>query len=239
MHTCFRMAKVRGRETATDRLPDRSRGRARGGLERLDLVTEPSPGSRRGPGPWSRCGTSTTCPSPRWHFVLDLAGGHGQESDRACPRRPPGGARRTRISSHIERSPPMTVEQLVRDQLSRAEAQRSWQWHPTSRAAVWRWPPPAPPQRRASARRSPPRPSLGLGGRRCYVLAARRRRSQTHRARRTRSRDASRPCSRGRARPVDYVAGHRRRRTMAAVSPSTVSLPAPETLPQRREPPVR
>ena len=38
VHTCFRMARVRGRETATDRLPDRPVAGPEGGLERLDLV---------------------------------------------------------------------------------------------------------------------------------------------------------------------------------------------------------
>ena len=38
VHTCFRMAKVRGRETATDRLPDQPAAGPEGGLERLDLM---------------------------------------------------------------------------------------------------------------------------------------------------------------------------------------------------------
>jgi RNA polymerase sigma-70 factor (sigma-E family) len=38
VHTCFRMAKVRGRETVTDRLPDRPVAGPEGGLERLDLM---------------------------------------------------------------------------------------------------------------------------------------------------------------------------------------------------------
>jgi RNA polymerase sigma-70 factor (sigma-E family) len=38
VHTCFRMAKVRGRETATDRLPERPVAGPDSGLDRLDLV---------------------------------------------------------------------------------------------------------------------------------------------------------------------------------------------------------
>ena len=38
VHTCFRMAKVRGRERATDRLPDRPVAGPELGLERLDLM---------------------------------------------------------------------------------------------------------------------------------------------------------------------------------------------------------
>ena len=38
VHTCLRMAKVRGREPVTDRLPDRSVAGPEAGLERLDLV---------------------------------------------------------------------------------------------------------------------------------------------------------------------------------------------------------
>jgi RNA polymerase sigma-70 factor (sigma-E family) len=38
VNTCFRMAKVRGRETLTDRLPERPVAGPEGELERLDLV---------------------------------------------------------------------------------------------------------------------------------------------------------------------------------------------------------
>jgi RNA polymerase sigma factor (sigma-70 family) len=38
VHTCFRMAKLRGRETATERLPDRQVAGPESGLERLDLM---------------------------------------------------------------------------------------------------------------------------------------------------------------------------------------------------------
>jgi RNA polymerase sigma-70 factor (sigma-E family) len=38
VHTCFRMAKQRGRETVTDRLPERVVGGPESGLERLDLM---------------------------------------------------------------------------------------------------------------------------------------------------------------------------------------------------------
>jgi RNA polymerase sigma-70 factor (sigma-E family) len=38
VHTCFRMAKVRSRERATERLPDRPVAGPEGGLERLDLM---------------------------------------------------------------------------------------------------------------------------------------------------------------------------------------------------------
>ena len=62
VNTCFRMAKVRGRETATDRLPDRTRRRARGRLDAARPRHRLSPGCRPGPGRWSPCGSSTTCP---------------------------------------------------------------------------------------------------------------------------------------------------------------------------------
>jgi RNA polymerase sigma-70 factor (sigma-E family) len=39
VHACFRMARQRGREAATDRLPERSATGPEGGLERLDLMT--------------------------------------------------------------------------------------------------------------------------------------------------------------------------------------------------------
>ena len=38
VHTCFRMAKLRSRETATDRMPDGQVSGPEGGLERLDLM---------------------------------------------------------------------------------------------------------------------------------------------------------------------------------------------------------
>lgn len=38
VHTCFRMARQRGRETVTDRLPDRHVAGPESGLERLDLM---------------------------------------------------------------------------------------------------------------------------------------------------------------------------------------------------------
>lgn len=38
VHACFRMAKQRGRETATGKLPDRPVPGPEGGLERLDLM---------------------------------------------------------------------------------------------------------------------------------------------------------------------------------------------------------
>jgi RNA polymerase sigma-70 factor (sigma-E family) len=38
VHTCFRMAKLRSRETATDRMPDGQVAGPEGGLERLDLM---------------------------------------------------------------------------------------------------------------------------------------------------------------------------------------------------------
>jgi RNA polymerase sigma-70 factor (sigma-E family) len=38
VHACFRMAKQRGRETVTDRVPDRPVGGPETGLDRLDLM---------------------------------------------------------------------------------------------------------------------------------------------------------------------------------------------------------
>ena len=38
VHTCFRMARQRGRETATERLPDQPVAGPEGGVERLDLL---------------------------------------------------------------------------------------------------------------------------------------------------------------------------------------------------------
>ena len=64
VNTCFRMSKVRGRETATGRVPDVALDGPEGTVARLDL-SPLSRGCRPGPGRWSRCGSSTTCRSPR------------------------------------------------------------------------------------------------------------------------------------------------------------------------------
>ncbi len=117
VNTCFRMAKVRNRETVTDRLPERpvtaaptARWRGSTSSPRSGRAVAAGPGGGRPAVPRRpvrrRCGQR-----PRRRR------GHGQEPDRPRPRPPPVGPRRTRV--HRE-EPTMTAEQLVRDQLDRA-----------------------------------------------------------------------------------------------------------------------
>ena len=65
VHTCFRMAKVRGRETGDRPGPRGDDRRARRLRWRGSTSSPRSRGCRPGPGRWSRCGSSTTCRSPR------------------------------------------------------------------------------------------------------------------------------------------------------------------------------
>ena len=85
VNTCFRMAKVRNRETVTDRLPEGTHGGADSSVARLDLVTALR-SCHPGPGRWSPCGSSTTCRSPMWPASSASEGTVKSQTARALDR---------------------------------------------------------------------------------------------------------------------------------------------------------
>src|SRR4051794_22944915 len=112
VNTCFRMVKLRGREPATDDLPDRAVAGPEAGVEGLGPMEGPAGVVARGgagvAGPDAGPGGAVAQGQGRGRAAIprrpvDRRGGarprpprgDGQEPDRSRPRPPPGGARHT------------------------------------------------------------------------------------------------------------------------------------------------